>query len=94
MNKEHQGFLYAIIAACASALMAVFAKLNTSASVETIVFARFALGLPIVFWIIVHNNVDISLKKVPMHLVRALGTRGRHTQNRFQFLYRASLGGF
>ena len=73
MEKEHHGFLYGLIAAVSSAGMAVFAKLGADTSVETMVFARFALGIPLLWWVIVHKKIDISWKLVPKHLLRALG---------------------
>ncbi len=74
MHKEHHGFLYGVLAALTSSGMALFAKLSTSASVSMIVFVRFALGLPIILWVIKHRKVDISWKKVPKNLTRSLGS--------------------
>lgn len=74
MHKEHHGFLYGIAAAFTSALGALFIKLSSSASVSTLVFARFALGLPIMLWIIYHKKIQITWKKVPKNLTRSLGS--------------------
>lgn len=74
MQKEHHGFLYGIAAAITSSISALFIKLSVSASVSTLVFARFAFGLPIMLWIIYHKKINISWKKVPKNLTRSLGS--------------------
>ncbi|MES2273268.1 MAG: EamA family transporter [Chlamydiota bacterium] len=70
MHKEHLGFLYGTIAAIASAAMAVTIKLAADLPTETMVFARFVLGLPLLLPFIWHKRVHISLKLMPKHLVR------------------------
>ena len=72
MDKEHRGFLYALIAAFASAAMAIFGKLSAPIPVEMVVFVRFVLGLPILIWVIVHKKVNVSLKQISKHLLRSL----------------------
>ncbi len=74
MHKEHHGFLYGIIAALSSSGVALFAKLSTSASVPTLVFSRFALGLPIILWMLFRAQVTFSVKKIPRQLVRNLAS--------------------
>ncbi len=74
MHKEHHGFLWGILAALASAGMALFVKLSTSVSVATLIFSRFALGVPIILWVIYQKKLPITWEKVPKNLIRSLGS--------------------
>jgi drug/metabolite transporter (DMT)-like permease len=74
MSKEHHGFFYGVISALASAGVALFAKLSTSASVSTLVFSRFALAIPILLWLTLRGKLTISLKQIPKHLLRNLAS--------------------
>jgi drug/metabolite transporter (DMT)-like permease len=73
-SKEHHGFIYGVLAALATSGMALFIKLATSASVASLIFGRFVLGLPIVIWLIYHKKVDLQLRKVPTNLTRSLAS--------------------
>lgn len=72
MHKEHHGFLYGILAALSSAGLAVFIKLASDVPNTTLVFARFAICLPFVFWVVLHKKIHLSFKKIPGHLIRGL----------------------
>lgn len=74
MHKEHYGFIYGAIAALAASGMGLFVKLSTSASVASLLFARFVLAFPIVLWVIYHKKIDIQLGKVPKNLTRSLAS--------------------
>jgi drug/metabolite transporter (DMT)-like permease len=69
MKKEHHGFLYGLVAALVSAVMAILMKW-LPVSLETIAFFRFAVGLPLV-WAVAHmQGVRVRFKEMPKHLVR------------------------
>ena len=66
------GFCLALISVLCSSAMSLFVKLSTSASIPTLVFARFALGVPFFLWIVKRNKIDLSWKKVPKNLTRSI----------------------
>lgn len=70
--KEHLGFFYAVLAVLCSSGMSLFVKLSSSATVSTLVFARFALGVPIFLWIIQHKKIKLTWKAVPKNFTRSL----------------------
>ena len=74
MRKEHHGFLFGMIAALSSATMALFIKLSPSISVPVLIFARFAMGVPLFLWIAHKKKIDLSWKKVPKNLTRNVGS--------------------
>lgn len=73
MHKEHFGFLYGLVAALSASGMALFIKLSSSASIATLIFSRFVLGVPIVMWIIYRYKIPMTWNKVPKNLSRSLG---------------------
>lgn len=68
--KEHHGFLYGIGAAIVSAGLATLTKLAVDVPNETIVFFRFAIGLPFIWAIAASKGVHFSFRQVPKHLIR------------------------
>ncbi|MBS3905181.1 MAG: DMT family transporter [Simkania sp.] len=72
MHKESHGFLYGILTALTSAAMAVFVKLAADIPNETIVFFRFATGLPFILLVASFRNTHFSMREVPKHLVRGI----------------------
>lgn len=52
--------------------MALFVKLASSATVSTLVFARFVLGVPIFLWIVRKKKIDLTWKNVPKNFIRSL----------------------
>jgi drug/metabolite transporter (DMT)-like permease len=72
MHKEHSGLFYGVLSAFAGVMMALFVKLSPSASLNTLIFIRFSIGLPWIFWLIYKGQVDISLAHIPKNLVRCL----------------------
>ncbi|MBX7066320.1 MAG: DMT family transporter [Parachlamydiales bacterium] len=71
MHIEHKGFYYALLAVLFSSGMSLFVKLGSSATVGVLVFARFALGVPIFLWVIRTQKLKLSWKEVPKNLTRS-----------------------
>lgn len=76
MHKEYQGFIFALVAVCFSAGMALFVKLSYSVPIPTIVFARFALGVPIFLYLARKSKIQLTWKNVPKNLIRSLAGIG------------------
>lgn len=72
MHEEHRGFLWGILAAITGSGMALFVKLSVEAPLTTLVFIRFALAIPIVFFLLMRKKVTLTWKKLPLHLTRSL----------------------
>lgn len=72
MNKENRGFLLGFISVIFSSEMALFVKLSSAATVPTLVFIRFALGVPLFLWIIHRNKIRLAWKEVPKNLMRSV----------------------
>lgn len=69
-SKEHHGFLYGTGAALMSAALATITKLAVDVPNETIVFFRFAVGLPFIWAFAASQGVHFSFQQVPKHLLR------------------------
>lgn len=72
MHKEHHGFLYGILAAVGSAAMAVCIKLAKDIPAETIVFIRFAMGIPFIWTYCLSQGISFTFRGIPKHLLRCL----------------------
>src|SRR5579872_2326374 len=72
MEKEHHGFIYGLLAAVSAAIIAVLIKLTAHVPTETLVFARFFIPAPFLFWIVIHKKIGLSWKKILHHLLRSL----------------------
>jgi drug/metabolite transporter (DMT)-like permease len=68
--REHHGFMFGIAAALVSAALATITKLAIDVPNETIVFFRFAVGLPFIWAIAASKGVHFSFRQVPKHLIR------------------------
>lgn len=71
MHKVHLGFLYGLIAALASAGVAVFTKLAMGVPTETMVFTRFAICF-LLLLPICKGKLQFSLASLPKHFIRDL----------------------
>ncbi len=72
MEKEHRGFILALLAVLFSSAMSLFVKLSSSATVPTLVFARFVIGVPLFLWIAHRNHIALQWKEVPKNLTRSV----------------------
>lgn len=75
-KREWIGFLLGFIAAVSAAIMAILIKDMSDIPVQTMVFARFMIGLPFLLSLVFAKKVHFSFKKVPKHLLRALAGIG------------------
>jgi drug/metabolite transporter (DMT)-like permease len=72
MHLEHKGLLYAVAAAVAVSISAVFIKLTVGVPLETLIFFRFFIAILLILPSIIHEKVYIHFTLVPKHFVRAL----------------------
>lgn len=71
-KKEIVGFVFGFFAALAAAIMAVLIKSSQGIPTQTMVFARFIVGLPFLLPFFLTKKVAFSFRVVPKHLLRAL----------------------
>lgn len=72
MHKEHHGIFYGVTASLITAVMAILIKLTVGVPAETIVFSRFAIGLPFIWMMARSKGIHFSMKEVPKHLTRGI----------------------
>ncbi len=65
------GILWAILAILLASGMALFVKLSTAATVPTLVFARFILGVPIFLWVVHRKKITLKWSEVPKNFARS-----------------------
>lgn len=71
MHTYH-GLIYGIVTALLNAVMAVFIKLLADVPVATIVFVRFAAGLPFILLLAYLRGNSIAMQEIPRHLFRGI----------------------
>lgn len=72
MHIEHKGLLYALAAAIAVSITAVFIKLTVGVPLETMLFLRFLLAFLLILPSVIQSKVHLHFKHVPKHFLRAL----------------------
>lgn len=73
MNDQHgKGYLYALIAAMSTALMATFVKLAANVSVPTLIFFRNVISLTLILPTVFQGRVVLKTEKPKLHVFRAL----------------------
>ncbi len=76
MQKEHLGFLYGILAALSSTVMALLIKWTQEVPNEMMVFIRFFIALLVFLPYIFRHRAQIHFFQVPRHFVRGLAGLG------------------
>ncbi|OGN63871.1 MAG: hypothetical protein A3E80_03130 [Chlamydiae bacterium RIFCSPHIGHO2_12_FULL_49_9] len=76
MHKEHHGFIYGFFAALTNAVAAVFIKLAVDIPNETLVFARFSIGLFCLLPILHIKKPPLSWERLWQNLPRSLAGLG------------------
>ncbi len=71
-SLERRGLLFALLAVLFSSLMALLVKLGSSATVATLVCARFVLGVPIFLWVVRREKLKLRWREVPKNLMRSV----------------------
>ncbi|MBU6383075.1 MAG: DMT family transporter [Verrucomicrobia bacterium] len=75
-QSEHTGFWFALLAVFFTAGMSLFVKLSSSATVATLVFSRFILGVPLFVPMARAKKIHLSWQGVPKNLMRSLAGLG------------------
>lgn len=71
-KREILGFFYGFLAALSTSIIAVFIKFASNIPSETMVFARFVIGLPFLLVFFFNGSVKFSFQEIPKHLIRGL----------------------